>query len=308
MTQLVTVLGGDGFVGRYVVEALLKSGARVRVASRNPKRGWFLKAQAVLGQISFTAADLTRPETLVSACAGADAVINLVGILDGNFDLVQHVGARNVAAAAKAAGVRSLVHLSAIGADSASASAYGKSKGDGEAAVRRAFPQAVILRPSIIFGREDGFINRFAGLIRALPIVPVIGGATKFQPVYVGDVAHAVVAALGDEHGGKIFELGGPQIFFMAELNHWIAKATGHEKMFVPVPDQIAALMAKLTGWLPGAPITWDQWLMLGFDNVVAPSAKGLSALGIAQTPLELVAEGWLVQYRTHGRFGVAAA
>ncbi len=308
MTQLVTVFGGDGFVGRYVVEALLKSGARVRVASRNPKRGWFLKAQATLGQISFAAADVTRPETLGVAVAGADAVINLVGILKGNYDLVQHIGAQNVAEAATAAGVRALVHLSAIGANPASISAYGRAKGDGEAAVLRAFPKAVILRPSIIFGREDSFINRFAGLIRALPVVPVIGGTTKFQPVYVGDVAHAIVAALGEGHAGKTYELGGPQVFSMADLNRWIAKATGRNKMFVPVPDQVAALMAKLTGWLPGAPITWDQWLMLGSDNVVAPKAKALNAFGITPTPLDVIAAGWLVQYRTHGRFGADAS
>ncbi|MEQ1549024.1 MAG: complex I NDUFA9 subunit family protein, partial [Chakrabartia sp.] len=157
------------------------------------------------------------------------------------------------------------------------------------------------LRPSIIFGREDSFINRFAGLIRALPVVPVIGGATKFQPVYVGDVAHAIVAALGEGHAGKAYELGGPQVFSMADLNRWIAKATGRDKMFVPVPDQVAALMAKLTGWLPGAP-------MLGSDNVVAPKAKGLSGLGITPTPLDVVAAGWLVQYRTHGRFGAQAS
>jgi uncharacterized protein YbjT (DUF2867 family) len=304
--KLVTVFGGDGFVGRYVVQALLKAGARVRVASRNPKRGWFLKAQANLGQIAYIAADITRPETIVRAVGDADAVINLVGSFE-NMNSVQHQGAATVAEAAAKAGVGQLVHMSAIGADSASASLYGKSKGDGEAAVRAAFPGAVILRPSIIFGREDQFINRFAGLIRMLPVVPVFSAETRFQPVFVGDVARAVMVALTNpDTAGKMFELGGPQIFSMLEINQWIAKACGREKHYFSVNNLIGATMAKLTGWLPGAPITWDQWLMLQSDNVVGKDAEGLATLGIAPTPLDAVAPGWLVQYRKHGRFGAA--
>jgi len=305
--KLVTVFGGDGFVGRYVVQALLKSGARVRVASRNPKRGWFLKSQANLGQIAYVAADVTRPETLVRALNEADIAINLVGSFD-NMDMIQNRGAANVAAAAAKAGVGQLIHMSAIGADSASPSGYGKSKGDGEAAVRAAFPGAVILRPSIIFGREDQFINRFAGLIRMLPVVPVFSAETRFQPVFVGDVAHAVMAALAKtEAAGKIYELGGPQTFSMLEINQWVADSCGREKYYFQVSDLIGAGMAKLTGWLPGAPMTWDQWLMLQSDNVVSEGASGLSALGVAPTPLEAIAPGWLVQYRKHGRFGVSA-
>ena len=309
MVDTVTVFGGDGFVGRYVVQALLKNGHRVRVASRNPKRGWFLKAQANLGQIAYVAADITRPETLRHAVEGASAVINLVGILKGDFDAVHRQGAANVAAAARSAGVETLIHMSAIGADSESASAYGKTKGKGEAAVRAAFPSATILRPSIIFGREDQFINRFAGLIRMLPLVPVIGGATKFQPVFVGDIAHAVAAIVSDPqaHNAKTYELGGPEVMTMAEVNRWIAESTGHKRPMVEVPDEVAGLLATLTGWLPGAPITRDQWLMLQSDNVLSTKAKGLTALGITPTPLDAVAPGWLVQYRKHGRFGVAA-
>ncbi|MEK6637539.1 MAG: complex I NDUFA9 subunit family protein [Pseudomonadota bacterium] len=305
--KLITVFGGDGFVGRYVVQALLKSGARVRIVSRNPKRGWFLKAQANLGQIAYVAADVMQPETIARALNGADIAINLVGSF-ANMDMIQNRGAQNVAAAAAAkAGVGQLVHMSAIGADSASPSAYGKSKGDGEAAVRAAFPAATIIRPSIIFGREDQFINRFAGLIRLLPIVPVFSAETRFQPVFVGDVAHAVMAALANpEAAGKTFELGGPQTFSMLELNKWIAQACGREKYYFPVSSIIGAGMAKLTGWLPGAPMTWDQWLMLQSDNVVSEGASGLSALGIVPTPLEAIAPGWLVQYRKHGRFGAA--
>ena len=305
--KLVTVFGGDGFVGRYIVEALLKAGARVRVASRNPKRGWFLKAQANLGQIAYIAADVTRPETLARALTEADIAINLVGSFD-NMDMIQHRGAANVATAAAKAGVGQFIHMSAIGADSASPSRYGKSKGDGEAAVRAAFPSAVILRPSIIFGREDQFINRFAGLIRMLPVVPVFSAETRFQPVFVGDVARAVMAALvNPDAAGKTFELGGPQTFSMLEINKWIAKACGREKYYFPISDIIGAGMAKLTGWLPGAPMTWDQWLMLQSDNVVSEGAAGLDALDVEPTPLEAIAPGWLVQYRKHGRFGAAA-
>jgi uncharacterized protein YbjT (DUF2867 family) len=305
--KLVTVFGGDGFVGRYVVQALLKAGARVRVASRNPKRGWFLKAQANLGQIAYIAADVTRSETLARALAEADIAINLVGSFD-NMDMIQHRGAANVASAAAKAGVGQFIHMSAIGADSASPSRYGKSKGDGEAAVRAAFPGAVILRPSIIFGREDQFINRFAGLIRMLPVVPVFSAETRFQPVFVGDVARAVLAVLADpDASGKTFELGGPQTFSMLEINKWIASACGREKYYFPISDIIGAGMAKLTGWLPGAPMTWDQWLMLQSDNVVSEGAMGLAALGVTPTPLETIAPGWLVQYRKHGRFGASA-
>ena len=308
MTRLVTVFGGDGFVGRYIVEALLKSGARVRVASRNPKHGWFLKAQANLGQIAYMSADITRPETVARAVVGADVVINLVGVLTGNYESIQRDGAATVAKAAAQAGVSRLIQMSAIGADAASPSRYGRSKGEGEAAVLAAFPAATILRPSIIFGREDQFINRFAGMIRMLPIVPVIAPQTKFQPVYVGDVARAVMAALDTpEAAGQIYELGGPDVMSMMAINEWIAKSIGRTKLYYPVSDIIGGAIAKGTGWLPAAPMTWDQWLMLKTDNVVADAAKGLSALGLAATPLDAVAPGWLVQYRRHGRFGAAA-
>jgi uncharacterized protein YbjT (DUF2867 family) len=303
--KLVTVFGGGGFVGRYIVQALLKAGARVRIAERNPKRAWFLKAQGNLGQVQFVAADITRPDTLANAVAGADVVINLVGILKGDFDGVQHIGARNVAEAAARAKAARFVQMSAIGADADSASGYGRSKGLGEAAVRKAFPGAIILRPSIIFGREDGFVNRFAALIQMLPLVPVIGGATKFQPVFVGDVARAVVAALDAGDAGVTYTLGGPQILSMADMNSWIAKAIGRARLFVPVPDPVAALMARATGFLPGAPMTWDQWLMLQSDNVVGDAPDGLNLLGIDATPLDAVASGWLVKYRKHGRFGM---
>ena len=305
---LVTVFGGGGFVGRYVVEALLRRGARVRIAERSPKNAYYLKAQANLGQITYVPADITQPETLTAAIAGADAVINLVGSFVDMQRL--HVeGAQNIAEAAARAGVKSLVHMSAIGADAQSKSAYGRTKGEGEAAVRKAFPKAVIVRPSIVFGREDALINRFAALIRALPIVPVIGGKTRFQPVFAGDVGHAVAALVADPaaHGGKTYELGGPQILSMRQMNEWIATQTGRSPIFIDVPDVAAAALATLTGWLPGAPITRDQWIMLQSDNIVSAKARGLAALGVKATPLDAVARGWLLIYRRHGRFGAAA-
>jgi uncharacterized protein YbjT (DUF2867 family) len=304
---LVTVFGGGGFVGRYVVQDLLRAGARVRVAQRRPKQAWFLKALANLGQIQFVGADVTRADTVAAAVAGADAVINLVGAF-ADMDAVQHRGAATVAQAAAEAGAKALVQLSAIGADPESASAYGRSKGEGEAAVRAAFPSAAIVRPSIVFGREDQFVNRFAGLLSMLPVVPVIGGNAKFQPVFVGDVAQAVVASLAGNAAGETFELGGPEVISMLQLNQRIGQLIGRERFLIEVPDVVSGVLATATGWLPAAPITRDQWLMLQSDNVVAVGANGLEALGITPTSLDAVAGRWLVQYRKHGRFGGKAA
>jgi NADH dehydrogenase len=304
--KLITVFGGGGFVGRYVVQALCAAGARVRVAVRNPALAGHVKPLGNLGQVSLCAADVTKPGTVANALAGADMCVNLVGSFD-NMDAVQRVGAANVAEAAAKAGVSALVHMSAIGADENSDAQYGRSKAAGEAAVRAAFPDAVILRPSIVFGREDQFVNRFAGLIRALSafplsIVPVIGAETKFQPVFVGDVAKAVVAGL-QRGGGETLELGGPQILSMLDLNDWIAHATGRKVLFVPVPG----FAAKLLSFVPGGPISGDQLKMLASDNVVS-GADGFAALGIVPTPLDAVAHDWLSLYRKHGRFGGTAA
>lgn len=305
--QLITVFGGGGFVGRYVVQRLLARGARVRVAEREPRKALFLKPLGGLGQTQFVAADVRDAASVARALQGSDAVINLVGSFDDMF-AVQADGAGNVAAAASAASVSALVHVSAIGADGESESRYGRSKGEGEAAVRAAFPAATIIRPSIVFGREDKFINRFAGMIRMLPVVPVIAPGAKFQPVYVGDVADAVVAALGDAAAGKTFELGGPQVLSMLELQRWIADATGRSPLFVEIPDIVGGALASGFGWAPGAPITKDQWLMLQRDNVVAPGAASLADLGVVPTSLAAVADGWLVQYRRHGRFAELTA
>jgi NADH dehydrogenase len=298
--KLVTIFGGGGFVGRYVVQALLRGGARVRVAERDPRHAWFLKPLGGLGQTQFVAADVTLPETVRRAVAGADAVINMVGVLAGDFERVHVAGARNVAEAAAAAGVGTLVHMSAIGADSAAPSAYGSSKGRGEEAVRAAFPNATIIRPSIVFGREDQFINRFAAMIGKAPVVPVLRAPVKFQPVFAGDVGDAMAAATDARFAGRTFELGGPDVMTMGEIIRWIAKTIGKSPSIVELPDAAGSLLASL----PFAPITKDQWLMLQHDNVVAPGAQGLEALGIDATPLPSVAPEWLVRFRRTGRFG----
>jgi NADH dehydrogenase len=298
--KLVTIFGGGGFVGRYVVQALLRGGARVRIAERDPRHAWFLKPLGGLGQTQFVAADVTLPETVRRAVAGADVVVNMVGVLAGDFEGIHVAGARNVAEAAAGAGVATLVHMSAIGADSAAPSAYGSSKGRGEEAVRAAFPNAAIIRPSIVFGREDQFINRFAAMIGKSPVVPVLRAPVRFQPVFAGDVGEAMALASDARFAGRTFELGGPDVMSMGEIIRWIANTIGKSPSIVELPDAAGALLASL----PFAPISKDQWLMLQRDNVVAPGAAGLDALGVEATPLQAVAPEWLVRFRRTGRFG----
>ncbi|NVD29114.1 complex I NDUFA9 subunit family protein [Parasphingorhabdus flavimaris] len=307
--RLICIFGGGGFLGRYVAQELLARGARLRIAERNIKNAMHIKPLGNLGQTQFASADITKPDSVTRAVRGCDAVVNLVGVLNGDFTRIHVDGARNVAKAAAAAGCKTMVQLSAIGADTASPSRYGRSKGEGERAVLEAFPDAIILRPSIVFGREDEFINRFAAMIQMLPVVPVIGSATKFQPIFVGDVADVVAQALSQPalYAGQTFELGGPEVISMGELNRRIAAMTGRERTFVDVPDFAAKMMATVLGPLPGAPITSDQYKMLQKDNVVAPTAKGLDAFGVAPTPLAAVASGWMEKYTAHGRFGARA-
>lgn len=301
--RLVTLIGGGGFLGRYVAQELLSAGARVRLVERKPRDAWFLRTQGGLGQTQFVVGDVTKPETLARALQGSDAVVNFVGILSGDFDKVHVQGARNVAEAAKAAGASALVHISALGADAGSPSAYGRSKAAGEQSVLAAFPGATILRPSIVFGREDAFVNRFAGMIAGatLGVVPVVRGETRFQPVFVADVAQAVAAALADPaaHGGKTYALGGPDVLSMTALMRWIAGAIGRKPHFIELPDSLSGLIASL----PGTPITRDQFAMLQADNVVPAGAEGLAALGITPTPMATVAPTWLVRFRQAGRF-----
>ncbi len=304
--KLIVLVGGSGFFGTHLAQELLSSGARLRIASRNPERAFKLKPLANLGQVQFARCDMTKPESLDRVVAGADAVVNLVGAFDGNLDAVQGRGVGNLAKAAKAAGAAAFVHVSAIGADAEGATAYARSKAAGEAAVLSAFPKATILRPSVLFGPDDNFINMFAGLIAAAPVMPVFGPDAPFQPLFVDDAALAVAAALGNaqEHGGKTYELGGPEVLTMLEINQRVAKAQGRSPAFLPLPDAVSGAIATLTGWLPLAPLSRQQWLLLKAGNVVAPKAKGCKALGITPRPLGLFLDRWMVRFRKHGRFG----
>lgn len=299
--RLFTLIGGGGFLGRYVAQALLATGARVRVAQRDPREAWYLKPLGALGQTQFVAADITRPDTIERAIAGADGVVNLVGSFTGNLNRIHVEGPRALAQAARNAGVEAMVHVSAIGADPQAEALYAQTKGAGEAAVRDAFPGATILRPSTVFGREDKFINMFARMVARFPVVPVLKPNVRFQPVFAGDVGEAVATVLRDPatFAGRTFELGGPDVLTMLELQQWIGRQIGRHPSFVPMPDALGGLLAAL----PGAPISRDQWKLLQKDTVVAQGAEGLRALGITPTPLAAVAPGWLVQYQRAGRF-----
>ena len=304
--KLVTLIGGGGFLGRYVAQALLHAGARVRIAQRDPRQAYFLKTQGGLGQTQFAGADMARPDTILRAVEGSDAVVNLVGTFATKAMQALHVdGARAVAEAAATAGLDALVHVSAIGADPAGSSVYARTKADGEAAVRGAFPRATILRPSVVFGREDQFLNRFARMIETLPIVPVLRAPARFQPVYVGNVAEAAAAVIAspDRFGGATFELGGPDVVTMIGLQRWIAEQIGRKPRFVELPDVAGSILARL----PGSPIGWDQWLMLQGDTV-ATGDRGLAELGVEPTAMAAVAPAYLVRYHKAGRFGVRAA
>ena len=312
--RLVTLIGGGGFIGRYVAQELLAAGARVRIVERDPRRAWFIKPLGGLGQTQFAAADVTRPETVARAVAGSDAVVYLVGTWGPNFQGLHVNGVRAAGEAAAATGAQAFVHLSALGADPESPSKYQSSKAAGETALRRAFPAAAIVRPSVVFGPEDKFLNRFAQLItRAsdLPLaklVPVLRPKARFQPVHVIDVARAVVALLADPqaHGGKTYEAVGPEVVTMRELIDWLAAAIGRDVGVMELPDILGQLIASV-GFLPGAPITLDQWKTLQTDNVASETLPTLGALGITPTPMESVAPAWLVQYHKAGRFGLRA-
>lgn len=307
--KIVTVLGGSGFVGRHLAQELLARGARVRVASRHPKKAFAIKPLGNLGQVQFAGVDVMKSETLAAALAGSDAVVNLVGAFSGNLDAVQGEGAGRIAAAAKAAGVRAFVHVSAIGADAASEVAYARTKGEGEAAVRAAFPQATIVRPSLMFGPDDTFVNMFAELMGRFPALPVFAPQAKLQPIFVDDVAAAISNALEMPAAeGKTFELAGPEIVSMLELNTRIARAQGRSPAFIELPDAVSGLIAAATGWLPGAPITSDQFKLLKAGSVADGALPGIAELGVTPRPLGLFLDRWMVRFRKHGRFGAKTA
>lgn len=301
--QIVTVIGGGGFLGRYVCERLFKAGVRVRVAQRDPRKAWFLQPLSAVGQLAMVKADVRRPASLERAIEGAAAVVYLPGLLKGEFEKVHVDGPRAAAEAAARAGAKAFVFVSAIGADERAESRYAQTKARGEAAVRQAFPQATIIRPSLVFGPEDALTNRFASMAR-LPILPVIAPNTRFQPIYCRDVGTAIALAALDPatHGGKTHALGGPEVMTMRRMIEIIAAAAGQSPDIAEVPDFAAAALSRL-GFLPGAPITHDQWLMLQSDNVADDAEGGLAAFGIAPTPLEAVAPQWLSRFREGGRF-----
>jgi NADH dehydrogenase len=307
---VVVLFGGGGFLGRTLAQELFARGCRVRVAQRAPRQAYSVRPLGGLGQSQFIACDIDDANQVARALQGADAAVNLVGLLKGDMKSAHVVGATNVAEAAAKAGLSALVQVSAIGADPESPSAYGRTKGEGEAAVRAAFPAATIVRPSILFGQSDQFTNRFAGLVTAAKLVPVIRGAAKFQPAHVTDVARAIAMAVTDpkSFGGETYELGGPDVMTLFEIMQWIAQEIGREQGFMPVPDPIAKLIATLTGWAPGAPITLDQYKMLLKDNVVGVDAQGFGAFGIRPTPMAALAPAWLMRYRKHGRFARTAS
>lgn len=305
--RLVTVFGGSGFLGRYIVKRLAEAGAQVRVAIRRPEEGLFLKPAGDVGQIDVVQANLRHPGSVAAAIAGAEAAVNLVGILYPSgaqtFEAVHVEGARTVARAAAEAGLRHLVHVSAIGADPESPAQYARTKAAGEAAVRAAFPAATILRPSVVFGPEDDFLNRFATLARISPVLPLIGGGhTRFQPVYVGDVAAAVLAALNRADAvGRIYELGGPRTYSLRELLGFVLSAIGRQRLLAPIPFWVASLEAAFLERLPAPLLTRDQVRLLRRDNVVGPGVPGLRELGVQPTPLEAVAETYLSRFRRGG-------
>lgn len=309
MTNLVTVIGGSGFLGRYVVQQLAKAGHRVRVAVRHPELALFLKPLGGVGQIQIVQANVRYPASIAHAVAGSDAIVNLVGILYPSgrqtFNHVQGEGAEGIARAATAANVKVLVHVSAIGADAESPSNYARTKGEGEAKVRAAFPAATILRPSVVFGPEDGFFNRFAGLAQISPVMPVICGDSRFQPVYVGDVARAVLQAVEtpERYGGQTYELGGPRVWTFRDLLAYILKEIRINRPLVEIPLPIAKLQAAVLGLLPRPMLTSDQLKLLARDNVVSAGAAGLDAFGITPTPIESAVPSYLVTYRPHGQF-----
>ncbi len=294
----VTMFGGIGFIGRYVCEYLFKAGVRLRVAARDPREAYFLQPLAEVGQFGAVRADITSRDSVATAVKGADSVINLCGAFR-NMQAVHVDGARIVAEEARLAGATSLVHISAIGADPTSDSDYGRTKGEGEDAVRAAFPGATIIRPSLAFGPEDALTNRFAAMGR-MPVVPVLAPKTRFQPVYVRDLGRAIAEAALDptRYGGKIYEIGGPEVLSMLDLHRAIFAITGQSPDLVELPDIAGTVLSKF-GFLPGAPLTGDQWKMLQRDNVAAPGALGLAAFGIEPTPLAAVAGEWLGRFRS---------
>ena len=302
--QLVTIFGGTGYIGNYVAQALLARGARIRLASRAPGKAQDLKPLANLGQLQLMPCDITREAHVAAALDGASYVVNLVGAFTGDLEKLMGEAPGTIARLAAAGGVKAFVQISAIGADAGSPTAYARGKALGEQRVLAAFPTATVLRPSIVFGKDDNFLNLFGGMIEMLPVLPVFGPEAKLQLVYADDVAEAIAVALEhpELHGGHTYELGGPEQLSMMEIHERIAEAQGRKRTFLAVPDGLSATFAAL----PGTPMSRDQWTLLKPGSTVAPGARGFAELGIEPKPLGLFLDKWMLRYRKHGRFGAA--
>ncbi len=300
--KLVVLIGGSGFLGTYLAQELLERGARLRIADRNPEKAWNLRPLAQLGQLQFARCNVTDRRSVETALQGADAAVYLVGSFSGDLRALQARGAGWAAEAAANNGAASFAYVSALGADPESESAYAATKGEGEGLVRAAFPQANLVRPSVLFGEDDAFVNMFAGLIGKLPILPVFGPQAKLQPLWVDDAAEAIANALGDpaRHGGKTYEIAGPEALSMLELHERIARAQGRKRHFVPMPDVLSALFAAM----PLTPMNRDQWRLLKQGSVPLGKLPGLKQLGVSAKPLGLFLDRWMTRYRKHGRFG----
>ncbi|HEX2816660.1 MAG TPA: complex I NDUFA9 subunit family protein [Phenylobacterium sp.] len=312
MQNLVTVFGGSGFIGAQAVRQLAKAGWRIRVAVRNPAKAYAMRLHGDVGQIDIVQANIRNLPSLRRALAGATAAVNLVGVMRETgrqgFQAIQVMGARNVAEAARADGVTRLVQMSAIGADAESDSKYARTKAEGEAAVREIYPDGVIVRPSIVFGPEDDFFNRFAAMAQISPVLPLIGGGqTRFQPVFVGDVGKALARAVAaPEAAGQTYELGGPAVFTFRQLMEMMLAEIGKRRFLAPVPWPAASLigaMGDLAGVVIAPPITADQVILLKTDNIASGGYPGLAELGITPTTLEAVLPSYLYRYRKGGQY-----
>lgn len=314
MSRLVTIFGGSGFVGRYVARRMAQAGWRVRVAVRRPNEAGFVRTYGSVGQVEPVACNLRDEASVAAAVAGAEAVVNCVGILApqgrNTFEAIQAEGAARIARLAAAAGVARMVQVSAIGADPNSDSLYARTKAAGEAAVRAHMPDAVILRPSIIFGPEDQFFNRFAGMVRTAPVLPVVGAETRFQPVFVDDVALAVEKAVLGQVAPGIYELGGPEAASFRELMARMLRVIRRRRPIVEVPMPVARLMgagfdllARLSGGLIAGPVTLDQVRNLGRDNLASPDLPGLAEMGITPTAMEAILPDYLWRFRPTGQY-----
>ena len=304
--SVATVFGGSGFLGRYVVKRLAAAGYVTRIAVRDTESAMFLRPMGRVGQIVPMFASLAQEATVARAVEGAALVVNLIGILaerqTGDFQRIQAEGPGRIATLAAAAGVTRMVQVSAIGADPASPSVYAQTKAAGEAAVLAAMPSAAIMRPSLVFGAEDKFFNRFAAMAQVLPFMPVIAGDTKMQPVYVGDVADAVMAGLtGLDTAGKTYELGGPRVWTFREILAYILAETRRKRPLVNIPLGLARFQASVAEKLPTKPFTRDQLLLLSRDNITSAGMPGLAELGIQPTPVELIVPDYLDRYRPGG-------